>query len=892
MKEEILPNKIEEDILSEDKLLKQITAYEQERDIIFALSTDITKVREKDDLIRLFSSRLKNMFHFLHSTIMLVDKPTKTFIPFLVDPESPLYTNHRKFPEGIKTICSIDAPIIKDVFHSKGPMTFLLDEIIKTPNLLPFVNIIYECGIKEIMITPLRNQTETLGFISLYSNTTGSFTNEFKQILNGIAPQLSSAVSNIIVNEGNRKKDYENEVLLALSREIANVKTRKHLLHVINKGLSKLIRFTNSVMTVLSNDKLGYKTFLTESVNQLQNYSNDTGSHLLTYPADDGICDQTFAADRPLVFDIRSFDLSKAPQWLKLNYAAGARELLIKALPYNGIPKHSIILFADKLNSFNGTSIEIIESVAGQLTKAANNITANEAILNKERDKSHLLTFSKDLAAVKTKEDLETAIFQVLDNLVGVKLSMIRVIEDGGLLIPYLYDKNAAYANDSLYKELLGKNVTVDEPLSARVLSKNDPVIFNIEQEEKNGNNSPYIAFWKKTGYKNMFGVRLCVGNENIGTLWLLINDINYELLRGLCSQISVAIFNIKANEKLLAYKQQLEVENDHLKEQIKTIYNFSEIIGRGPQMEKVYRLMSRVAESGSTVLILGETGTGKELIARGIHNASQRKDKLMIKVNCAALPPNLIESELFGHEKGSFTGAFEQRIGKFELAHNSTLFLDEIGELPIELQVKLLRVIQEREFERVGGKTTIKVNVRIIAATNRNLEAEILAGKFRSDLYYRLNVFPITLPPLRDRAEDIALLVDFFLTKYSKITGYKVTSVAPKALQQLKAYLWPGNVRELEHVIERSILMANDHILHEVHLPKSGQVNNQSTLLFNQTIEEMERSHIIGILKQCQGKISGNGGAAEVLEVQPTTLHSKMRKLNITKPEYLPQLS
>jgi transcriptional regulator with GAF, ATPase, and Fis domain len=196
--------------------------------------------------------------------------------------------------------------------------------------------------------------------------------------------------------------------------------------------------------------------------------------------------------------------------------------------------------------------------------------------------------------------------------------------------------------------------------------------------------------------------------------------------------------------------------------------------------------------------------------------------------------------------------------------------------------------VIQEREFERVGGKTTIKVNVRIIAATNRNLEAEILAGKFRSDLYYRLNVFPINMPPLRERAEDIGLLVDFFLAKYRKLTGYKVTSIAPKVLQQLKTYLWPGNVRELEHVIERSILLANDHILHEVHLPKSGQVNNQTISSFNQTIEEMERNHIIVILKQCQGKISGTGGAAGVLDMQPTTLHSKIRKLNITKPEYL----
>jgi transcriptional regulator with GAF, ATPase, and Fis domain len=732
-----------------------------------------------------------------------------------------------------------------------------------------------------------------MGFILLYSDKTNSFTNYFRQILNGIAPQLSSAVTNIIINEGNRKKDYRNEVLLSLSREIVTVRRLPQLVNVINNKLSKLISFTHCAITACAGNGQTYKVFLTEKDDQPGDYSNHDQIISSRYPVNDDIYDLALTADKPLIIDIRSLDLSKAPQWLKLHYASGAREMLIKALPDNEGVKNSLILFADQFNSFNDTSIEIVETMAGQMAKAADNITAHEAILKKERDKACLLKFATDLAAVRTKADLEEAIFDVLNQLVGIKLSMIRVIEDDGItLSPYIYDKNAAFKDDDLFKELLAKNITINESTSARVLKSDTPVTFNIENEQKNGNNSPYVLLWKKAGKKNTYGARLRVGNENVGTLWLLTDELNIDLLKGLCSQISVAIFNIKANERLLTYKRQLEIENDHLKEQIKTIYNFSEIIGSGPQMEKVYRLMSRVAESCSTVLILGETGTGKELIARGIHNASPRKSKLMVKVNCAALPPNLIESELFGHEKGSFTGAFDQRIGKFELAHNGTLFLDEVGELPPELQVKLLRVIQEREFERVGGKTTLKVDVRIIAATNRNLETEIATGKFRSDLYYRLNVFPINLPPLRERTEDVPLLANFFLTKYSKLTGYKVTSIAPKVLQQLKTYLWPGNVRELEHIIERSVLLANDHVLREVHLPNSRQVDKQTISLFNQTIEEMERSHIIDILKQCQGKISGTGGAAKVLDLEPTTLHSKMRKLNITKPEYFKQVS
>ncbi|WPV01687.1 sigma-54 dependent transcriptional regulator [Mucilaginibacter sp. cycad4] len=314
-------------------------------------------------------------------------------------------------------------------------------------------------------------------------------------------------------------------------------------------------------------------------------------------------------------------------------------------------------------------------------------------------------------------------------------------------------------------------------------------------------------------------------------------------------------------------------------------------IIGNCTEMQKVYRLMTIVAPSNSTVLLLGETGTGKEVIARGIHQSSPRKNRPMVTVNCAALPANLIESELFGHERGSFTGASDRRIGKFELAHQGTIFLDEIGELPLELQVKLLRVIQEREFERVGGKTTIKVDVRIIAATNRDLEAEVDANRFRADLYYRLNVFPINLPPLRNRQEDIAELANFFLVRYSKITGKKINFISNKVLQQLKSYSWPGNVRQLEHLIERSILLSDDSVLRQICLPNDTNKNISDQEVFrNKTLIDVERSHIITVLKKCSGKIAGEGGAADWLGVPPTTLHAKMKKLNIVKQDYFPQ--
>jgi transcriptional regulator with GAF, ATPase, and Fis domain len=324
-----------------------------------------------------------------------------------------------------------------------------------------------------------------------------------------------------------------------------------------------------------------------------------------------------------------------------------------------------------------------------------------------------------------------------------------------------------------------------------------------------------------------------------------------------------------------------------------KSVYSsqYPGIIGNCAEMQKVYRLMTMVAPSNSTVLLLGETGTGKEVIARGIHQTSARKNKPMVTVNCAALPANLIESELFGHERGSFTGALDRRIGKFELAHQGTIFLDEIGELPLELQVKLLRVIQEREFERVGGKAIIKVDARIIAATNRDLDAEVDAHRFRADLYYRLNVFPICLPPLRERQNDIADLADFFLSRYCKITGKKINFISNRVLQQLRSYSWPGNVRQLEHLIERSILLSDDNVLKHICLPNETNKNiNDREVFNNRTLIDVERNHIITVLKKCSGKIAGEGGAAEWLDVPATTLHAKMKKLNIVKQDYFPQ--
>jgi formate hydrogenlyase transcriptional activator len=309
-------------------------------------------------------------------------------------------------------------------------------------------------------------------------------------------------------------------------------------------------------------------------------------------------------------------------------------------------------------------------------------------------------------------------------------------------------------------------------------------------------------------------------------------------------------------------------------------------MIGDSPALRRVLEQIDRVAPTDSTVLIQGETGTGKELVARAIHDRSNRRERALVKINCAALPRELVESELFGHEKGSFTGATQQRRGRFEIADGGTLFLDEIGELPLEAQVKLLRVLQEREFERVGGAQTLRVDVRIIAATNRDLRSHVAASRFRSDLYFRLNVFPILVPPLRERREDIARLVERLAATAARRMGRPFTSVSPGFLERARAYDWPGNVRELENLVERALIMSNDGTLEAQHL--SFELDNSkgsvAPMPTRATLEDVERAHIRTMLAQTGWRIEGEQGAAALLGLNPSTLRGRIRKLGIRK--------
>ena len=340
---------------------------------------------------------------------------------------------------------------------------------------------------------------------------------------------------------------------------------------------------------------------------------------------------------------------------------------------------------------------------------------------------------------------------------------------------------------------------------------------------------------------------------------------------------------DIGERQKAEAERQRLRRLNSYLEQELRAVHDSAELVGANGSLRQVMENVQQVAPTDATVLIGGETGTGKELVAQAIHRLSARHDKIMVKLNCTAIPEGLVESELFGHEKGAFTGALSRKVGRFELADGGTLFLDEVGDLPIELQTKLLRVLQEGELERLGSTRTIKVNVRIVAATNRDLASRVAEGMFRADLFYRLNVFPITLPPLRDRREDIAALVEYFVQKYATKYAKKIDHVPQQMMVALKTYHWPGNIRELQHVIERSVILSQgDRLGFDTGFLQSSAATSTAE---PSTLEEVERTHILKTLDASDWRVSGKAGAAELLGLKPTTLESRMKRLGITRP-------
>ncbi len=531
------------------------------------------------------------------------------------------------------------------------------------------------------------------------------------------------------------------------------------------------------------------------------------------------------------------------------------------------------------------SQLDFMRQVTAQVAVAVDNTLNFEKAekyqrqLARERDRLRvLLEITNVLVSELDIRELFPSITACLRRVMPSQYSSLALLEQGGGAL-----KNYALVfegNPAIIPQ--GATAKLDETPAGRAVETRRPVV--LDGRELAQFTSPLAQRLVAAGLKSLCCIPLVARNRVLGTLNIgsmkenAFTPADVDFLTQVANQAAIAIENATAFQEIAQLKDQLAEEKLYLEDEIRTEQNFGEIIGDDPAFRRVLDQVATVAPTDASVLILGETGTGKELIARAIHDLSGRRERTFVKLNCAAIPTGLLESELFGHEKGAFTGAIAQKVGRFELANKGTLFLDEVGDIPLELQPKLLRALQEHEFERLGGVRTIKVDVRLVAATNRDLAQMIADREFRSDLYYRLSVFPLSLPPLRERTTDIATLVRYFTQKYARRMNKRVSSIPTETMEALVAYAWPGNVRELENLIERAVILTRGTSL-EIPLAELRAASDVATLV---TLEDAERDHIRRVLEQANGVVGGPNGAAARLGMKRTTLQSKMKKLGI----------
>jgi formate hydrogenlyase transcriptional activator len=508
----------------------------------------------------------------------------------------------------------------------------------------------------------------------------------------------------------------------------------------------------------------------------------------------------------------------------------------------------------------------------------------DEGLLQRERE--HLRALLELTNAVTTRDVASLAAA------IAPNLQRIVVHDDVGLfLLAPASEQMGRCAITALgvgWTDELAAELRPDKEPFATWLAKHRAVDIDVEQFDWTGREGIHRNV-TAAGLKHVCFVPLATRRDTLGFLTLnrrspvpfTADELNWTSQAA--AQIAIALENALAFREIAALKDRLARENIYLEEEIRGAQHFGEVVGESKALKRILSQVGTVAATDASVLLLGETGTGKELIARAIHGASERRGRSLVTVNCATSPAGLLESEWFGHERGAFTGALSQKIGRFELAHQGTLFLDEIGDVPLELQSKLLRALQEREIERLGSPRTIRVDFRLIAATNRDLEEMVGKREFRSDLYYRLNVFPIRIPPLRERREDIPLLVRYFTQRFAKRLRRPIESVSRESMEMLCRWAWPGNVRELQNVIERAVILSQGTVLT---LPRSEFESPSPPTSWSVTLEDAERDHILRALEQTGWVIGGAGGAAARLGLKRTSLVSTMRRLGIVRPK------
>lgn len=893
-------------------------------------------VKDGRELLKIIVNETQPVFGFYDIGLSVLDKSGEFYDDWTVlyeeinpsDANAALREAHNyKIP--------VDTPLFKygaaRVEAEKKPFVDnLTPEFIELAVDFPHLQAQLDFGFKQFLVTTLKFGDKTFGFLNFNSRRENHFDNCDFQLFQAVADLVAVAVANITANKEILEREREKSRLLEITKLIAQIKANDELLRLIVDKIKPLFGFEDCGLFVVSADKETHTDLaaVIPGVSPSEfNKRISAAAVAQDVPHSASIVERMMreieTAGKPVLFDFVDLveQFPDYPQFVGTNILElGYRDCLATNLVVRGESIGMFCINARAKNFFAPQMFPLFQAVAHSISIAVANILASEEILERAREKSNLLAISREIAKVQTRRQLLDVIFNTVKN--------IFPYDDAGLF--YFCDPDgkpnpngACHVHllddliSSINSELTAKGITgvlCEGTPTIRFCATDHAQIIKLSEIKRRAPGHPHYPLMEKFGIRQMITTGIKSGGETIGMLCFnsfqtnFYHEKNVPLFENIANQISIALANILANDaiknqlaEIKELKKRLEAENVYLSEEIGKNYNFAEIVGASQPLQQVFAVVEQVASTDATVLIQGETGTGKELIARAVHDRSPRSARPLIKINCAALPRELIESELFGHERGSFTGATERRVGKFELANNSTIFLDEIGELPPEMQVKLLHVLQEREIERVGGKGTIKLDFRVVAATNRNLAQEVQAGRFRADLYYRLCTVELFMPPLRERRADIESLTMYFARKYAAKFSRRIERVSAQMLAELLAYDFPGNVRELEHIVEHAVIFSRDEklvlprpllnnrvnqIADLVAAPETvvNAVNFSSPNNENQTLRVIEREHIAEVLRQTAGRIKGKRGAAEILGLNPATVYFRMKKLGIEK--------
>jgi len=741
-----------------------------------------------------------------------------------------------------------------------------------------------EDGVNSYCVVPLTTAVRRLGAMGFASLRKGAYDGADAEFLQEVGKQVAVAVDNVLHHQDLAHDRDRLRLLLQVTESIASHRDLTELLRDLAKRLPEIVPFDyiNVILHEPSRDVMRLWLLVTSEPSTI--------SPGLETPVDESPGGLVWKTQQPLTVN----DITQERRFPKL--MAMLRENGVQsfsAVPLTTAQRRLGAMGFGSLQrrAYQPAELDFMQQVAKQVAVAVDNVLHDESAeaaqrqLTRERDRQRLLLEVNN--AVVAHLDLD-ALFTAVS-------SCLRTViqHDGSSLL--LYDPETRLwrihvldftKNESFVEE--GQAEESTQSPCCQAITTGKPAVFRERDLKDMAASSPIAQDLLDRGVKSFCSIPLLSHNRTLGALNIGrrqddgFTQEDVDLLGQVAQQVAIAVENALAYKQIAQLKDKLAEEKLYLQEEIQTEYNFEEIVGESAALKRVLKDVQTVAATDSTVLILGETGSGKELIARALHNLSDRKERTFVKLNCAAIPTGLLESELFGHEKGAFTGAIATKIGRFELADRGTLFLDEVGEIPLELQVKLLRVLQEQEFERLGSTRTIRVNVRVVAATNRDLTQLVEDQKFRSDLYYRLKVFPITVPALRERAEDIPLLVRHFAQKFAQRMKKRIETIPSEAMRALQFYPWPGNVRELENFLERAVILSSGTELFvqlsELKRPLNA-VNGSIT-----TLEEAEREHILKALRDSSWTIGGSSGAAAKLGMKRTTLQSKMQKLGITR--------